>query len=162
MSIRIEEDNITNVIARGHPNCVVCSLANSRGLQLDFLYGDDRSIAATFTCDETLEGYRGIMHGGMISSVLDGAMTHCMFAHGKTAVTAEMSTRFRHPVLIRQVATVSARIRRSCHPLYLLEAKIVQGGQVKATATGKFLDQPQLLIQRKISYERVCLHNDTR
>jgi acyl-coenzyme A thioesterase PaaI-like protein len=131
-------------------------------LQLDFVSGDDGSVAATFTCDETLEGYRGIMHGGMISSVLDGAMTHCMFAHGKTAVTAELSTRFRHPILIQQVATVSARIKRSSHPLYLLEAQIVQAGQVKATATGKFLDQPQLLIQRQVSHERVCLHNDTR
>ena len=162
VSIGIEEDIVTNISNKVHPNCVVCSLANSRGWQLDFLSGDDGSIAATFTCDETLEGYRGIMHGGMISSVLDGAMTHCMFAHEKTVVTAEMSTRFRHPILIRQVATVSARIKRSSHPLYLLKAKIVQAGQVKATATGKFLDQPQLLIQRQVSYERVCLHNDTR
>ena len=156
------QDIVTNMRNRVHPNCVVCSLANGRGLQLDFVSGDDGGIAATFTCDETLEGYRGMMHGGMISSVLDGAMTHCMFAHGKTAVTAEMSTRFRHPILIRQVATVSALIERSSHPLYLLKAQIIQGGQVKATSTGKFLDQPQLLIERQTSHERVCLHNDTR
>ena len=162
MSIGTRQDIVTNMSNRVHPNCIVCSLANSRGLQLDFVSGDDGSITATFTCDETLEGYRGIMHGGMITSVLDGAMTHCMFAHGKTAVTAEMSTRFRHPILIRQVATVSAQLKRSSHPLYLLKAKIVQAGQVKATATGKFLDRPQLLIQRPRSYERVCLHNDTR
>lgn len=161
MGIGTRQDIVTNMSDKLHPNCVVCSLANSRGLQLDFVSGDDGSIAATFTCDETLEGYQGIMHGGMISSVLDGAMTHCMFAHGKTAVTAEMSTKFRHPILIRQVATVSALIERSSHPLYLLKAKIVQAGQVKATAIGKFLDQPQLLIQRQRSHERVCLHNDT-
>lgn len=162
MSIGTRQDIVTNVINKVHPNCVVCSLANNRGLQLDFISEDDGRTTATFSCDETLEGYRGIMHGGMIASVLDGAMTHCMFAHGKTAVTAEMSTRFRHPILIRQVATVSALIERSSHPLYLLKAQIVQGGQVKATSTGKFLDQPQLLVQRQISYERVCLHNDTR
>jgi acyl-coenzyme A thioesterase PaaI-like protein len=87
------------------------------------------------------------MHGGVISAILDGAMTHCMFAQGKTAVTAEMSTRFRHPIMIRQMATVSAHIERSCHPLYLVKSQIVQAGEIKATATGKFLDQPQLLIQ---------------
>ncbi len=139
MSIGIEQYIITNISARVHPNCVVCSLANTRGLQLDFASGDDGSITATFSYDEALEGYQGVMHGGMISSILDGAMTHCMFAHGKTAVTAEMSTRFRHPILIRQEATVSARIERSSHPLYLLEAQIVQAGQVKVTAKGKFL-----------------------
>lgn len=161
VTVGTRQDIVTNVISKVHPNCVVCSLANNRGLQLDFISGDDGSITATFSCDETLEGYRGIMHGGMISSVLDGAMTHCMFAHGKTAVTAEISTRFRHPILVQQVATVSAQIKRSSHPLYLLKARIVQAGQIKATATGKFLDQPQLLIQRQTSHERVCLHNDT-
>ena len=162
MSIGTRQDIATNMSNKVHPNCVVCSLKNGRGLQLHFLSGDDGAIVAMFVADETLEGYRGMVHGGMICSILDGAMTHCMFAHGKTAVTAEMSTRFRHPVLIRQVADVSARIRQSFHPLYLLEAKIVQGGRVKVTATGKFLDQPRLLVQRQCSHERLCLRNDTR
>jgi acyl-coenzyme A thioesterase PaaI-like protein len=103
---------------------------------------------ATFQCDETLEGYPGFLHGGVISSILDGAMGHCIFARGRAAVTAEMMIRFRHPVVIHQEATVSARIERSSYPLYLLEAQIVQADQVKATATGKFLDQPQLLIRK--------------
>ena len=162
MSIGTRQDIVTNMSNTVHPNCVVCSLTNGRGLQLHFLSGDDGAIVAMFVADETLEGYRGMVHGGMICSILDGAMTHCMFAHGKTAVTAEMSTRFRHPVLIRQVADVSARIRQSFHPLYLLEAKIVQGGRVKVAATGKFLDQPRLLVQRQCSHERLCLRNDTR
>ena len=76
-------------------------------------------------------------------------MGHCIFARGQAAVTVEMVTRFRHPVVIHQEASVSARIERSSHPLYILEAQIVQAGQVKATATGKFLDQPQLLIQSR-------------
>jgi len=135
---------MTNISEGFHANCVVCGSANSNGLQLNFVSGDDGSITAKFNCDEAFEGYRGIVHGGMISSILDGAMTHCMFAHGKTAVTAELSTRFRHPILIRQEATVSAMIERSFHPLYVLKAKIVQSGQLKATATGKFLDRPQL------------------
>ncbi len=153
MSIGIEQDIITNISGRVHPNCVVCSLANTRGLQLDFVSGDNGSVTATFNCNEALEGYQGVMHGGIVSSILDGAMSHCMFARGKTAVTAEMSTRFRHPILIRQMATVSARIERSSHPLYLMEAKIVQAGQVKATATGKFLDRPELLIRSRRPHE---------
>jgi len=162
MSIGIEKNMIANISSRVHPNCIVCSPANTKGLKLRFASGSDGSTTATFACHEALEGYLGVMHGGVISSILDGAMTHCMFARGKTAVTAEMSTRFRHPILVRQSATVSARIKRSSHPLYLLEAKIVQAGQVKATAIGKFLDQPDLLIRRHISHERVCLHNNTR
>ena len=72
-------------------------------------------------------------------------MGHCMFARGQIAVTAEMTIRFRHPVVTNQEATVSARITRFSHPLYLLEAEIIQAGQVKVTAKAKFLDRPRLI-----------------
>ena len=72
-------------------------------------------------------------------------MGHCMFVRGQTPVTAEMTIRFRHPVITKQEAAVSARIVRSSHPLYLLEAEIVQDSQVRATAKAKFLDRPQLI-----------------
>ncbi len=162
MSVETQQSVTTDIRSRVHPNCVVCRSDNAKGLHLEFVPADDGGIIASFQCDEAFEGYSGFLHGGMISSVLDGSMTHYMFAHGKTAVTAEMSTKFRHPILIRQMATVSLRIKRSSHPLYILEAQIVQASQVKATATGKFLNQPQLLIQRRISYDQACLHNDTR
>ena len=86
-----------------------------------------------------------MLHGGVISTVLDGAMGHCMFAHGQVAVTVEIATRFRHPVATSKKASVSAKIIRSSHPLYLLEAEIIQDGKVKATGNGKFYDQPDLV-----------------
>ena len=64
----------TNIRNRVHPNCVVCSLDNAKGLHLDFVSGCDGSISATFSCDEAFEGYPGFLHGGVISSILDGAM----------------------------------------------------------------------------------------
>ena len=135
-----------------HPNCVVCSSTNSKGLHLEFVPTNDVGITATFQCDEIYEGYPGVLHGGIISLILDGAMGHCMFARGQAAVTAEMTIRFRHPVVINQEATVSARIARSSHPLYILEAEILQAGQVKATAKSKYFDQPRLIdVSKEIS-----------
>ena len=152
MSVDTRQSITTNICNWVHPNCVVCSLDNAKGLHLEFIPADDGIIIATFQCDEAFEGYPGFLHGGVISSILDGAMGHCIFARGQAAVTVEMATRFRHPVVIHQEATVSARIERAYHPLYLLEAQIIQAGQVKATATGKFLDQPQLLTQCRRPY----------
>lgn len=137
--------NIRNLV---HPKCVVCGFGN--GLHLKFDATDDESVTATFQCDKVFEGYPGILHGGVISSILDGAMGNCMFAHGQATVTVEMTTRFRHPVVTGQVATVSARITRASHPLYLLEAEIVQGGKVKATAKGKYYNQPKLINSNKV------------
>jgi len=128
-----------------HPRCIVCGFANPEGLHLKFNVNDDGSVHTLFQCDRIFEGYSGMMHGGVISSILDGAMGNCMFAHGQAAVTVEMTTRFRHPILTGKQASVSARIKRISHPLYLLEAKIIQDGKVKATAEGKYYDQPKLI-----------------
>jgi len=144
MNIRSVQSSVANISKSVHPKCIVRSSENLSGLGLHFEAIDDGSVNATFQCDESFEGYPGILHGGVISSVLDGAMGNCMFAHGRATVTVEMTTRFRHPILTGQKAVASARITRSSHPLYLLEAEITQGGKVKATAKGKYYDQPKL------------------
>jgi len=139
------DKTVGDICNRVHPKCVVCSIANAKGLHLQFDVSDDGSVKADFRCNKTLEGYPGILHGGVISMILDGAMGHCMFARGQTAVTVEMTTRFRCPVTTGYDATVLARITRSSHPLYLLEAQIIQDGEIKATAKSKFYDQPGLI-----------------
>ena len=124
--------------------CVAFNCGNLSGLDLQFEFNDDGSVKAAFQCDKRFEGYPGILHGGVILSVLDGAMGNCMFAHGRATVTVEMTTRFRHPVLTGQKAVAYAKITRVSHPLYVLEAEIVQDGKIKATARGKYYDQPEL------------------
>jgi len=40
---------------------------------MEFDVDDDGGVQATFQCVESFEGYPGILHGGVISSILDGA-----------------------------------------------------------------------------------------
>jgi acyl-coenzyme A thioesterase PaaI-like protein len=123
-----------------HPGCVVCGAANARGLSLRYLPARGSEVTAELDCDRSLEGYGGRVHGGIIAAVLDGAMAHCLFALGRTAVTAELTLKFRHPVATGRPATVRARIERDLAPLYLLEAELVQDGIVKATGSAKFME----------------------
>ena len=159
MSIEMPQSAMSNISDKVHPNCVVCSLANVRGLQLEFVSGEDGGITATFTCDNAVEGYPGVVHGGIVSSILDGAMGHCMFSRGQVAVTVEMTTRFRHPVIINQQAIVSAHVTRFFDPLCLLEAEIIQDGKVKATAKGKFFNQGSKSVFNGEPYF-LCLRNN--
>jgi len=145
VKIETVQNTVANIRNRVHPKCVVCSSANTKGLHLHFDVADDGSVKADFQCDEAFEGYPGVLHGGVISSILDGAMGNCIFACGQAAVTIEMTTRFRHPVTTYSQATVSAKIIRISHPLYLLEAEIAQDGEIKATAKGKFYNRPDLV-----------------
>jgi acyl-coenzyme A thioesterase PaaI-like protein len=134
---RTEPD--ANLRTRLHPRCVVCSPDHPGGLGLCFVAGADDTVVADFELDRTAEGYVGWSHGGITSAVLDGAMTNWLFAHGLTGVTAELSVRFRHPVLLGEPARVTARLRGASHPLYELEARIIQNGQLKARAVGRFM-----------------------
>jgi len=127
-----------------HPNCFVCGEANKQGLQLEFILAEDDSVSASFCCKTLFEGYPGLLHGGIISSIVDGAMTNWLFAHEIVAVTAELNVRFRSPVAIGRMTTVRAKIVRSDSPLHIVEAWITQDGKAKVTATGKFLEKPQI------------------
>lgn len=124
-----------------HRGCVVCGGTNARGLRLRYFRGEGDGVQAELDCDGSLEGYGGRLHGGVIAAALDGAMTHCIFALGWTAVTAELNVRFKHPVATGRPATVRARLERDLAPLYLLQAELVQDGIVKAAASAKFLEE---------------------
>lgn len=125
-----------------HPRCVVCGRPGAAGLGLEFQVQADGGVTASFGCHDKFEGYGGMLHGGVISAIADGAMTNCLFAHGIVAVTAEITVRFRHPVELNAPLVVRAHITRSQAPLHVVEAEIVQDGQIKAKATGKFMERP--------------------
>jgi len=140
-------DTLHEIGVRAHANCVVCGTANGRGLRLVFHQSEDGGVQATFDCEKAYEGYDNVLHGGVVSALLDGAMTNCLFAHGHPGVTAELTVRFRYPVRIDKIATVRAWIERCTPPLHVLKAELVQDGQTKAAARGKFLDQARITKQ---------------
>ena len=61
--------------ARLHPRCVVCGDEQAHGLGLTFVpSADGRGVEAVFDCRGRVEGYAGLVHGGVVSMLLDGAM----------------------------------------------------------------------------------------
>jgi acyl-coenzyme A thioesterase PaaI-like protein len=55
-------------------------------------------ITAEWVPDATWEGFRGIIHGGVVSTVLDEAMSKAVAATDCEALTAELRVRFRRHV----------------------------------------------------------------
>jgi uncharacterized protein (TIGR00369 family) len=129
-------------VTRGdmHPRCVVCGRVGPAGLGLEFRLLPDGSVTGSFDCNADFEGYAGMLHGGVISAIADGAMTNCLFAHGIAAVTAELNVQFRHPIELGLPLTVTAKMGRHSGSLFLLKAELTQSGQLKARATGKFAE----------------------
>jgi acyl-coenzyme A thioesterase PaaI-like protein len=141
-STALKQTRFKALRAEVHPFCLVCGQSNPLGFGLKFNCEADGAVGATFLGHPALEGFQGLLHGGVIASLLDGAMTNCLFAHGCTAMTGELNVRYREPVVIGDEMRIRAWIERSLPPLHLLAAELKQGNCVKATATAKFMEQP--------------------
>jgi acyl-coenzyme A thioesterase PaaI-like protein len=133
----------SSLAARVHPHCVVCGATNRQGLHVQFRPSPDgRAVEATVDCDAAFQGYEGRLHGGIVSSLLDGAMVHCLFERGRTAYTAELRVRFRGAAMTDRPVALRAWLSKSRGRLHHLEAALVQDGEVKAEAQAKFLEAP--------------------
>jgi acyl-coenzyme A thioesterase PaaI-like protein len=127
--------------ARLHPRCVVCGDGQAHGLGLTFVpSADGRGVEAVFDCRGRVEGYAGLVHGGVVSMLLDGAMAHCLFHRGIVAHTGELTVRFRHEILIGHPARVRAWQEHSRGRVHVLGAELLQDARVKAVAKAKFVE----------------------
>ena len=81
MNIEIAKDVVVDIRTKVHTNCVVCSPSNTQGLKLEFAFAKDGSVSACFDCGRQYGSYAGILHDGVLSMILDDAMTNCLFAH---------------------------------------------------------------------------------
>jgi uncharacterized protein (TIGR00369 family) len=123
-----------------HSQCILCGAGHPQGLRLVFSTHADGHVEAPFTCDRLYQGYTGYLHGGIIASLLDSAMTNCLFAHDCAALTGELNVRFLKPVIVSRPAVVSARVAQSRAPLFKMTGEIHQDGEIMARATAKFME----------------------
>lgn len=122
-----------------HSTCFACGDRSPRGLRLVF-----RSIGKSWVSSECIvgdeyQGYPGFVQGGIVATLLDSAMTNCLFADGIEAMTVRLNVRYREPVLVNRGMTVAACMVRRRGRFYELKASIVQNGRQKATAEGRFI-----------------------
>ena len=125
---------------RDNQKCYVCGKKNPAGLAVDFeLDKETRSISARFTPSDVHQGFEGIVHGGILSALLDEAMVKLAFSLGIQAVTAEMTVKFKGPAIPGEELFVSGKLTRENRKLIQAEAKIERGLVVIAEATGKLI-----------------------
>ncbi|MGB2986381.1 MAG: PaaI family thioesterase [Phycisphaerae bacterium] len=131
----------TDLPDRCHPACFACGVRNGDGLGLRFTEESDGTVVGSFACDGKYQGYPDRLHGGVVAMLADAAMTHWLFLHRISAVTAKLKLRFPCPVEVGVVATVRAAVVKNSPPAFLLKAEISQAGTVRVTADGLFVEQ---------------------
>ena len=90
-------------------NCFACGKANPIGLKLDFAFEADFATCS-FTLGRVFEGYKSLVHGGIISTILDESMAKIIINKGYIAVTAKIEIKFSNPLLVGKPAEVEATI----------------------------------------------------
>lgn len=128
---------------REHRDCCVCGDRNPNSLGVSFSEDEDGGVSAEFRADPALQGYRGILHGGVIATLLDAAMTHCLFRHGVRGLTGDFRVRYRSSVACGERCVVSARLERARHPVYRLSAEFRCGERLNAEAVASFMSMKE-------------------
>jgi SAM-dependent methyltransferase/acyl-coenzyme A thioesterase PaaI-like protein len=140
------EDTLRDMRRLSHPHCVVCGSDSPNGLRLSFSVQPDRSVHSRFDGGAAYQGYPDAIHGGLVATLLDAAMTNCLFALGITAVTARLNVRYVAPALWYRPCDVSGRLLRSARGVRYLASEVRQDGRVVAEATGTFRDRPGTVV----------------
>lgn len=131
-----------NLIDNSH--CFVCGFSNSSGLKIavkDTI--ENHTCSFTFTPGPTYQGYSGIVHGGILSTLLDEAMAHAIMGNESNkaiVVTANIKIRFLKPAPIGFPMKVAATKTGERKNLFFAKASaMLTDGTVLAEAEGRFV-----------------------
>lgn len=112
----------------GSSHCFVCGRENIHGLKMNFYTIAPGQVESVYTVPSEYQGYPGIVHGGILASMMDEVMGRVFMEAGsdRFMVTAELKIRYRKPVPVGV-------------PLTLRGRAIKDRGRM-ATAEGEILD----------------------
>lgn len=122
-----------------NPNCIVCGAQNPKGLHLAFDTGSN-GVEAAWVPTAEWESFQGTVHGGIITAVLDEAMSKAIIARSWEALTVDLRVRFRSRVLPGEELRLRGWVVEKQRRKILTEATLVSGAGVeRAHAWATFL-----------------------
>jgi uncharacterized protein (TIGR00369 family) len=122
-------------------NCFGCGPNNPQGLHLKFTI-DAAALTASAPVNLTTlhEGPPGYIHGGIIATLLDEAMSKLNRPLNVLAVTRSMQVDYLRPSPLNQPLTIrSNHLRREGRKLYHHAELVNTEGTILAQATGLFI-----------------------
>ena len=121
-------------------HCFACGSLNAHGLQLD-LHVEPGRCRTEFALDNRFEGWEGVIHGGILCTILDEVMAWALVGEDNWGVTARMNVAFRRPVLVGTTVRAEGWITEARRRVVATAARIVDAatGEELATSTGTYV-----------------------
>ena len=121
--------------------CFGCGPANQTGLRLEFLLAEDGSLVSFPVVPGKFDGHPGYLHGGIIATLLDEAMSKAVRAQGKTSMTRKIEVDYLQPVPSEAPLRIEGRVVRNEARKHWAEARILnEKGTVLAEGKGLFIE----------------------
>jgi uncharacterized protein (TIGR00369 family) len=118
--------------------CFACGPRNRSGLRLRFERSGD-TVTTTFRGREEHQGFPGLVHGGVISALLDEVMSRVSLLEDRWTMTARLDIRYRQPVPVGQTVTAVAEKGRVLRRFVEARGRVeLPDGSVAAEAVGTF------------------------
>ncbi|MDD2443610.1 MAG: PaaI family thioesterase [Desulfotomaculaceae bacterium] len=132
-------------LRREEDMCFACSPRNPIGLKLVFEHDGD--VCRThFVAKPEHQGWDGVLHGGLVATLLDEVMAQWLCERGYLTMTAEMTIRYSKAIPIGEVVIVEGYNLLLKKRLIEMAGKVLlPDGTVAVRATAKYLkvDQDQ-------------------
>jgi acyl-coenzyme A thioesterase PaaI-like protein len=128
-------------------NCFVCGLENPVGLHLAFYSTGPGEAACEYLAPERYQGYPGVVHGGIVASMLDEIVGRAAMESDsdRFMMTAKLEIRYRQPiptgVVLRLVGRLVSRRGRAANATGQI---LLPDGTVGAEAEALLVELPGL------------------
>jgi uncharacterized protein (TIGR00369 family) len=121
-----------------YSQCFICGDRNPFGLNVEF-YQKEGKVVGEYMVQDRFQGYKNILHGGILSALLDEVMIKSILAQDILTLTCEIKVRFKKPVKIGEKLLLEGKSTENKGKILLAEGKITnEDGEIVATAEGKF------------------------
>ena len=124
-----ESDRGKIVPPQAYPNCFGCGANNPVGLHLTYRHEGD-AVVTEFTPGGTHEGWPGIVHGGILATLLYEVMENLAYQNGTVAMMRDMEVSFRRPARIGKRIVAVARLELSADREMTVSATLVQNNLI--------------------------------
>ncbi len=128
--------------------CFVCGRNNPAGLYMQFYDNGKNEVLSDYTVAARYQSYPGIVHGGIIASMLDEAVGRVAMIgdHHHFMVAVKLQVLYRHPVPVEIPLRITGRIIRMSGRLGRAQGEItLPDGTVACEAAVTLADVPAAL-----------------
>jgi uncharacterized protein (TIGR00369 family) len=119
--------------------CFACGKENPVGLKMEFQFGSGE-LRVPFVPSKEHQGWRDVVHGGILFTLLDEAMAWVIMHEGPFVMTSKMEIKFLRPAMVGEELLVYAKLEKSDERYFYTSSKITnKAGKIVAAAKGTYV-----------------------